>query len=303
MRTPTPSGDSIPLAVGIIVTAVFAMSVGDMIVKGMGAVSAIGMWQLFTLRSALLIPLLLAAGLYVGMRTSLVPKSWGWVALRSLLLVLVWVSYYAALPHLPFAAAAAALYTLPLFMVAFSAFWTHDRVTVLQGAAALLGFIGVALILRPGGDAFTLYALLPMVGAALFAFAMVLTRVHCQEEHPLALAFWLHGMFVVIGGLGLILVTTLPFASPDGFMTAPWQAMDAAEWQRMALLAAMLLIASVGTAIAYQKAPISIVGTFEFSYVGFATIWGFLFFAERPDLPTFAGLALITVAGILAVRR
>ncbi|MEM1286536.1 MAG: DMT family transporter [Pseudomonadota bacterium] len=303
MSTPSPSKDSIPLAVGIIVTAVFAMSIGDMVVKVMGTQSQIGMWQLFALRSALLVPLLLAVGLYLGLRGSLLPQSWHWVSLRSLLLVLVWVAYYAALPHMPFAAAAAALYTLPLFMVAFSALWTHDTVTPLQGVAALLGFVGVGLILRPGGDAFTLFALLPVLGAALFAFAMVLTRVHCKDEHPLALAFSLHGMFVVLGALGLIVVTTLPLGPSDGFMTAAWQAMDQQEWLRMALLAAMLLVASVGTAMAYQKAPISIVGTFEFSYVGFATIWGFLFFAERPDLPTFAGLILITAAGILAVRR
>ena len=62
-------------------------------------------------------------------------------------------------------------------------------------------------------------------------------------------------------------------------------------------------MASVGTAVAYQSAPASTVGTFDFAYVGFALIWGAVFFAERPDAIALVGIALIVVAGLLAVRR
>ena len=69
------------------------------------------------------------------------------------------------------------------------------------------------------------------------------------------------------------------------------------------MLAGLILVASVGTAVAYQAAPASTVGTFDFAYVGFALIWGALFFAERPDTVALAGIFLIVVAGVLAVRR
>jgi drug/metabolite transporter (DMT)-like permease len=146
----SPKPDNLPLAVGTILFTVFAMSAGDALIKSMGAASTVGLWQLFAVRSFLVLPLLLAAGLYFGVRASLLPKSILWVSLRAALLVMVWIAYYAALPNLPLSAAAAALYTLPLFIVGFSALWTHDRVTPLQGVAAVLGFIGVALVLRPG---------------------------------------------------------------------------------------------------------------------------------------------------------
>ena len=41
---------------------------------------------------------------------SLIPKGIGWTALRSMMLVLMWVAYYASLPHLQLPIAAAALF-------------------------------------------------------------------------------------------------------------------------------------------------------------------------------------------------
>lgn len=295
--------DNVPLAVGTILFTVFAMSAGDALVKSMGAASTVGLWQLFAVRSVLVLPVLVPAGLYFGVRSSLLPKSILWVGLRAALLVMVWIAYYAALPNLPLSAAAAALYTLPLFIVGFSALWTHDRVTPLQGVAAALGFVGVALVLRPGTEAFSVYALLPILAAMLFAGAMVLTRTRCQNEHPLAMVFGLHLAFILTGALGLIVLALVPALAGDSFLSDTWHSLTGAEWQIMVLLALSILIASVGTAIAYQKAPTSIIGTFEFAYVGFAVLWGILFFAELPDLLTLAGLALIVLAGVLTIRK
>ena len=71
----------------------------------------------------------------------------------------------------------------------------------------------------------------------------------------------------------------------------------------MLLLAAAILIGSVGAAIAYQNGPPAVVGVFDFAYVGFAVIWGAVFFAEIPDGITLAGMALIVFAGILSLRQ
>ena len=71
----------------------------------------------------------------------------------------------------------------------------------------------------------------------------------------------------------------------------------------MALLAVAALVGSVGAAIAYQIAPPATVATFDFSYLGFAALWGMLFFAETLDGVTIIGIVMIVVAGVLAVRR
>lgn len=78
--------------------------------------------------------------------------------------------------------------------------------------------------------------------------------------------------------------------------------MGKTEWLIMALLAAAVIIGSVGAAIAYQVGPPVTVATFDFAYVGFAGLSGVLFFAEVLDDVTITGMLLIIAAGVLAVR-
>ncbi len=292
--------DNIPLAVGTIVLTVLALSLGDAAIKALGSGARLGLWQLFVLRSALAVPVLLAAALAFAGWRRLLPRAPGWVALRGLMLAGMWVAYYASLPHLPFGAAAAAYYTLPLFIVAFAALFGGERVGRAQWAAAGLGFAGVALVLRPGGEAFSPWALLPLLAAVLYAAAMILTRTRCRAEHPATLALGLNAAFLVIGFAGLLLV---PVSAEGGFLGLPWVGMGWEEWRTVSLLALVVLLAGVGSAIAYQSAPSAIVGSFDFAYVGFAVIWGIVFFGEWLDAVTLGGIALITAAGALALRR
>ena len=59
----------------------------------------------------------------------------------------------------------------------------------------------------------------------------------------------------------------------------------------------------IGAAIAYQKGPPAVVGSFDFAYVGFAVLWGLVFFAEVPDARALLGIAMIVGAGVLSLRR
>lgn len=299
-RAPDAVTDNVPLAVGVILFTVFALSLGDALVKLTSGTFAL--WQIFVLRSLIAIPVLLAV-LRVGRPAALrIPAAPGWVALRSLLLVAMWVIYYLSLPHVPLPAAAAAYYTLPIFITLFSAAFTGDRVGRGGWLAVLLGFGGVVLILRPAAADFNAYALLPILSAMLYAAAMILTRTRCRAAHPLALSLALNLAFVLVGGAATILVAALPDGARQGFLLAPWAAMGAAEWRAIGLMAAAILVGSLGAAIAYQTAPPATVGTFDFAYVGFSVVWSAAFFAELPGPVAVLGMALIVGAGVIALR-
>lgn len=294
--------DNVPLGVVTVVGTVLALSLGDALIKSLGGSGAMGLWQLFAVRSVLAIPVLLFGALVFVNRARLAPKSIGWIAIRSLLLTVMWIAYYMALPLMPLAVAAAAYYTLPLFIVAFASLFGGERVGRLQWAGVVLGFVGVLLVLRPGGEAFVWAALLPILAAILYALAMILTRTKCRSEHPATLAIGLNVTFVVVGFGGLLVGLVLPFEM-SGFLSLDWVDMQSEDWWTTGILAALSLLASIGTAVAYQAAPASTVGTFDFAYVGFALVWGVVFFAERPDTVALVGIALIVIAGVLAVRR
>jgi len=219
------------------------------------------------------------------------------------MLAMMWVFYYAALPHLSFSVAAAAYYTLPIFITLFSAILIGDRVSFQGWVAVVLGFCGVFVILRPATGAFNLYALLPLVSAMLYAFAMILTRTRCRNEHPLVLSAALNLTFILVGlaATGLLSIGSDAFEST--FLSPHWITPGRGELLAIAMLAVAILVGSIGTAIAYQLGKSSVVATFDFTYVGFAVIFGYLLFGDLPDLITLTGIVMIVVSGVLAVRQ
>ncbi len=293
--------DNLPLAVSTIVFTVFALSLGDAFIKQSSGNFVI--WQIFVLRSLIAIPCLVVYIAATGRSSLGMPSSWLWTSIRSLLLVVMWVCYYLALPHMDLSAAAAAYYTLPIFITLFSAALVGDKVSQLGWLAVFIGFTGVLLILKPNMQDFNWYALLPLCSAILYALAMILTRTKCRSEHPLFLSLALNLSFVIVGSLAAAYIMTMPLESRQGFLFAPWAAMGAQEWIAMSLLAIAILIGSIGAAIAYQNGPSSVIGIFDFAYIGFAVIWGFVFFAEVPDTLSMAGMVLIVIAGVMSLRQ
>ncbi len=293
--------DNLPLAVAVIIFTVLALSLGDALIKFTSGEFVT--WQIFVLHSLLVLPVLL---IYLWMKAPdalTIPTALGWTILRSLVLVSMWVAYYLALPKLDLSIAAAAYYTLPIFITLFSAAFIGNKISLLGWAAVIVGFLGVMLILRPKAGDFNLYALLPLVSAVLYALSMILTRTKCRAVNPLMLSVALNLTFVVVGTIAALTIMVFASEPRQGFLLAPWAEMASDEWMSMALLATAILIGSVGAAVAYQNGPPAVIGTFDFAYVGFALMWGLVFFAEVPDLLSLVGIALIVTAGIMSLRQ
>ena len=254
---PTPKPfENVALGVGTIVATVLALSLGDALIKTLGGGGDMGIWQLFLLRSLLTFPVILIGSALILGWQRLRPRTYGWITLRSALLALMWIAYYFSLLLLPLAVAAAAYYTLPLFIIAFAALFGGEKVGRSQWFGVALGFLGIVLVLRPGGEDFQWAAILPIVAAILYAAAMILTRTKCLQEHLTTLALGLNAIFIIVGAGGL-LVGALLKVDNASFMTTTWSEMAPETWRNMAILAALILVASVGTAVAYQAAPAS----------------------------------------------
>ncbi|HKJ50534.1 MAG TPA: DMT family transporter [Gammaproteobacteria bacterium] len=299
------AGDNPRLAIGAILLACLALSLGDALIKQSSARFVI--WQIFVLRSLLVIPFLIYFVRIHRRGTTLMPRHVGWTLLRNLILVLMWIFYFAALPQIELATAAAAYYTLPLFIVLFAALFLGESITGGGWIALALGFTGALLILQPQADDFDGYALLPIAAAVCYAAAMILTRGKCRNERSTVLSLWLNLTFVGVGviALGALQLWQLSADSValNPFLFGAWTPMSPDGWRVMAILAVAILIGSVGAAIAYQNGPSSVVAIFDFSYLGFAVVWGSLLFGELPGPVVAGGMLLITVAGIIAIRQ
>lgn len=297
--------ESVALGVTTIVATALAMSFGDAVVKSVS--SDFTVWQIYVLRSVLAIPLIVAILRLHRHPVRLRPRSAGWAGLRSLLLMLMWLAFYAALSVLSLPVVAAAYYTAPLFITLLSALIAGERVGTRRWIAILIGFSGVLVILRPGSDAFSWLTLLPILSAVFYALAAIVTRTRCTEERPLALSLALNVAFLITGAVGsgvfLLWAPSSSMAEASPFLFGQWTAMGAREWQIIAMLAILIVIISAGVAKAYQCAPPAIVATFDYSYLVFAAVWSFAIFSELPDAATVVGMVLITGAGLLVLSQ
>jgi drug/metabolite transporter (DMT)-like permease len=285
--------------VGIILASVLTMAFADAVVKLVS--TDLTIWQIFAARSLTAVILLTVLLRALGIRRW--PRRLGWVLLRSVLLVLAWITFYASLPVIPLSAAAAAAYTGPIMIALLSALLIKEPVTPLQWAGVVLGFLGVAAIVRPGTDAFSWFTILPLLCAAFYALAMVLTRSKCRDEAPLALGLALHVCFVATGLIATVLLMLAGLEagtkSAFPFLLGDWAPMGLKEWGVMLMLGVLSAAYFAGVARAYQIAPPQIIATFDYAYLISAAIWGYVFFAETPGPLTIGGMILISLAGWL----
>ena len=291
--------DQTALGIGIILASVLIMAFADAVVKLVSA--NLTVWQVFVARSLVAIPIMLALSL--ATRVGLKPRAPKWALVRSALLVLTWLAFYAALPVLSLSVAAVAVYTNPIMTALLSAALIGEPVTGRQWGGVLLGFLGVIAILKPGTDAFSWFTILPLLAAVFYALAMVLTRSKCQEEAPLTLALALHGSFLATGLIATVALALMGLGTDTRaafpFLLGDWAPMGAREWGLMALLGVLSAVYFVGVARAYQIAAPPIIATFDYAYLVSAALWGFVLFSEKPDAFTIVGMVLITVAGLL----
>jgi len=297
--------DNAKLAVFSIIFAVLALSMGDAVIKYFSA--SFSLWQIYVIRSLIAVPILIAVIKFREPTLSLKPVSISWTAIRSLLLGIMWVAYYTALPHIKLSVAAAVFYTIPLFITLFSAVFTGDKVTSKSWIAIVLGFFGVLLIVRPDADGFNAYVLLPLLAAILYAVAMILTRTKCLDENPKILSLSLNITFIGMGIVASLLIAiwdpTESARNTYPFLIGDWAVLDLSGWLTMSVLAVVVILGSLFAAIAYQNAPSSVVATFDYSYLAFAALWGLLVFSEVPDALTILGMVMIAGAGMIAIRE
>ena len=287
---------------GLVLASVTAMAFADAIIKLSSA--DLTLWQIFTARSIFALVILIGISAVLGLPLAMARR--GWVLARSALLVLTWVIYYTALPHLDLALAAVAITTNPIFTTLLTSVVLGERVTRRQWAGVFLGFAGVAVVLRPFGEPVSAAILLPLVAAVLYSGTVLITRAKLREEPAMGLAISLHGTFLAVGLGAAALLPILPLGdairASDPFLLTAWAPMNLGAWALMAGLGVLSAGFFLGIARAYQIAPPQIVATFDYGYVFSAAIWGFVFFHEVPDAATLAGMVLITAAGVVVAR-
>ena len=177
----------------------------------------------------------------------------------------------------------------PLLVAALAGPVLGEYVGWRRGVAILVGLIGVIIILRPGIRVFSPAAIVPLIGALMFALYALLTRKVARLDSAETSFF-----YTGVAGAAAITLVGMWFWTP----IQGWR-----DWLWMAGLCATGVVGHFLLIKCYEVAEAAVVQPFAYFQLVFVGIIGFLLFDERPDGWTLAGAAVILGAGLYTLVR
>lgn len=297
--------DRVLVGIAAIQGAVFLFTVQDVILKLLGADYSI--WQLQFLRSAIGIAPLAVFAWWVGGWKVLKTRRPGLHAIRGFIGFLAYSTYFAALPLMPMAEVAALFYASPLFITLLSALVLREPLGIHRIGAVAVGFAGVLVMIRPGTEVFDPVSLLPLSAALCYAVSMIITRAVRHAESSTCVAFYLNAGYIFWSLLFSLLAWWVfvpgEESGPLWNMVRPWTMPDSGD---MGLVVVMALIGVTGHVMlthAYRSAPASAIAPFDYTYLLWSALFGFLVWGDAPTMEKAAGMALVVSGGLYIAWR
>lgn len=217
------------------------------------------------------------------------PRDRRFVALRTVGEVGATASFLVAISQLPIADATAVLQAAPLAVTMAAALILGEHVGWRRWTAILVGFVGVVVMVRPFTDAFTLWAMLPVVTVCFIALRDLITR-SISKAVPAALASTVTGTTIT-----LIAIALIPF---NGWVTP-----DPMHLAMLATSSGFLVVGYLFAVSAMRVGDVSAVSPFRYTVLLWAIVVGFVLFGDVPDTYTIVGAALVTGAGLYTLWR
>jgi drug/metabolite transporter (DMT)-like permease len=197
--------------------------------------------------------------------------------------------WFMAIPHITLADTTAIGFTGPIFIMIGAALVFGEKMRWERWLAALIGLSGVLIVVAPklsatGGG----YSLLMLSTAPIFAASFLITKGLTRYEKPAVIVLW-QSITVTAISLPLALVA--------------WQAPTPAQW--LSFLACGIL-GSAGHYFltrSFSVADISATQSVKFLDLVWASLLGWLIFADRPSQSTLVGGIVICASTIWIARR
>lgn len=211
------------------------------------------------------------------------------LAMRTVTEIAAAFFFISALFNMPIANVSAILQALPLTVTLAAAVFLHEAVGWRRLSAILIGLVGVLIIIRPGGDGFSLFSLYA-VGAVVAVTARDLIARQMSSALPSTMA-------AVVTATGLLIFSGLASV----FET--WKPVTGEALLYLAGSALFIMGGYVFSVSAMRSGEIGFVTQFRYSSLLTALILGFLFFNEWPDALTLVGAGIVVATGLFTLYR
>ena len=202
---------------------------------------------------------------------------------RALFNIVAILAYFTSLGLVPFAQVVALGFTSPLFASLLAVLVLGEAVRASRVVGLVLGLAGAMIILRPGLVDVSLGSLYALGSAASWAIAMTCIKSLARTESSVAITFYAASLQVP---LALVLALFV------------WQ------WPTLEQLGLLLIISMIGTVAqialsqAFRDADSTVILPMDFTKLVWASLLGYVMFAEIPDPWACVGGAVV-FSGVL----
>jgi drug/metabolite transporter (DMT)-like permease len=247
----------------------------------------------FVLQAAFTLPLALA----FGMDWRLAPRTAALLALRAALLMVSTFCFVAAVRVMPVADALAIVFVEPMFLMLMGWAIFGDRVGPRRIAASIVGFGGAMLVIQPSLAIFGTVALYPLGTAVAFAAYMLVTRRLARDMEPVAMQV----QTSLAGSLIAVPVLALAAGSGIAVLDPVWP--EGRAWLWLAGVGFWAAVSHMMMTYALRFAPSATLAPLQYLEIPVAVVLGFLVFGDFPGPLTWAGILVITGAGLYIIHR
>ncbi|HXP95235.1 MAG TPA: DMT family transporter [Telmatospirillum sp.] len=199
-------------------------------------------------------------------------------------MVLGFVSYHL----MPLADAVSISFTAPLLVTALSVPLLGEKVGLARWGAVIVGFLGVLLIIQPGGAMVNLGSLAALGGAVSSALVMVTLRQLTRTENPVTIVFY----YTVFSSL--LTALPLPFV---------WVTPNGRDWGLLILLGLVGGSSQYFMTRALELARAAVIGPFNYVSLLWAALFGWVIWGDVPAPHVFAGSAIVVASGLFVLYR
>ena len=245
-------------------------------------------FQLTFLRGAISLVILGMIALYLngieGFKTK-IPK---WHFLRTCLMSVSSYTFFAALALLPLVNIMVIVFIAPIIITALSGPLLKEKVGIWRWSAVLVGFLGVLVILQPSAEFSSEGTTYALIGVITYALTALTARKLANIESVSNLSFYIFIGPTIMGAMGSYYSWIPP---------VPW---DLFLFFLTGLTGGL---AFIFFNLALQKAEASLLTSFEYTGLIWASLAGYFIFNEVVDSKIWMGAAIIIFCGIIILYR
>ena len=214
---------------------------------------------------------------------------WGFMLLRTAGEVGGTFFFLTALFNMPIANVSAILQVLPLSVSLAAALLLGEALGWRRLSAIIVGFIGVILIIQPGGADFSMFSLYALAAVACITLRDIAVRRMSRDVPSVFVA-----LIAAIGVMGLGAV---------GSLFTQWQPFTTTSGLQLAGATVFLIFGYIASVSAMRFGDIGFVAPFRYTSLLVALVLGVLVFDEWPNALALAGGAIVVVTGLFTLYR